>query len=1046
MLNSILSGIVALPFHFMDTLHQRKINYSHPGSLCDLSLPVGNSEYFITDTRNITTVFEISGGLQYITNESYNFIISMMHSYLAPILANKTADFAFYHIQDDEPGANEAMLRNALSGVINSSKMQGLKNSAFIEERIDNLRSRVQSEKTYLVVWTRRDANRGVGEKVVNFKTNTDGSTPDLQALNSHNHNKNTHIQTIEALSIGFKEAGIFARKLKNSEVCKNLALCVDPDGNANFVPRLFGEISGDAPNGIDTYAKRFTLKAPKSKTRGSRGKDYSVVLPPKIGFQVWNKRPEYVGSTGVKIGKRIYGSSAVTLTPDSPVAFDVLVSYASAQNLPFRVSMHMKTANQAMVQTKHGLAAALSAFKSPNMELLRDNFDSFLTFLKRRGTSLSLQVVFTTWSESGDKKQLDERMSALSALINRWGNSQSQVLQDDALYGVLSTIPTYRSNSIADFAVGPSEEILYLAPLTRPASPWDKGAILFTDRSGKCIPWQPMTSLQSHHVYLISGAPGFGKSLFFQMLLIALSESGDILPYVVGVDVGPSQKGTVDYLRAILPADKKHLVGYYHIQNTPEFAVNPGDTLLGSRYLVSTQKLFLVEFYLNALSESGGVNEDLTYPKGTDGILSEAIDLAYKQAADTGPHANPRRYKPSITTDKYWDGDILPALKRINLIPEESMSYWSIVDALFDKGEYRAAALIQRYAMPLARDIGILCNSQELSSLAARPIEGTYTLGAYLYDRFSSIVKEFVILKTPTQLDLGESRIISFNLADVVPTSESQASGRIGTVFYAATSRAAVNKFFYNEDMVKELPERIREYHKHQMELVKRTKNMYACDELQRFTSCPAATRIPVVIAKEGRKSDAGVVLSTQRPQEFSQELIEQSTARFFMGFNRSAINTVAEHFEMTENEKGILSRIHMPTREGSKMLAQIETKHGTISQELILKVGIRMLWGLSTKNISNYVRSKVTTEFGYEAGIKILAKLYPDGEVESECERRRTAMGYENLTLSGLQSFKDNQEYRDIVNEISLECISKGRDFFRDIIEEQSHEYRSN
>lgn len=1026
-----LQTLARLPFDIADALHQRKIDVRHPGSLSDLNLPLGNTANIATDRNQLVSVIKVEGAKQYVVTESHNNAIKTIFNALKGNLSRKITDYAWLHIHNNDEEACVALLEKSQQSCRNVSAIQGLRNSSFTDERIEVLKSVVQKEETYLCIWTDSKAGRNDGTE--SYRKTTSRGTCDLSKMGAHIRLANTHNETVRSTASALRSAGFHSVLLKNAEIGKLLADCVDPTFNKNLVPRLFGQVVAEHPNHLDEYTTLYKLRGHENLAQGLKGKDYNCVFPPKIGYQIFRRQPTYDGSH-IIIGDKRYASVMVTLAPRDPSAFNILVHEAVRDRIPFRVSMHMKSNVSSLIAAKHTLASFLSLLPQDKNKRIRDALSQMRDFAKRMGTPLTLQVVFTTWAPSDDSRKLDQNIEKLSSMINLWGASQGTLMEDDGLFGFLSSMPPFRSRSASPICAGPADEILYLAPLTRPSLPWTEGALAFRSPTGKPLFFQPMSAIQAHHIYLVSGDPGFGKSLLCQLIILALAESIEMLPFIAITDVGSSSKGTIDYLRSILPAHKKHQVVYYNLQNSPQHAINFLDTPLGLRFPLADQFRYSRDLLLAGLADAqtGIVQE------GFKEILGEAIQIAYEKCADSGPKSVAKTYEDSMTGDKYWRSDIAPALKRVGVIPTEETYVYTIVDLLFEAKEFRAATLIQRFAVPLLKDVTQAVLSPNMSGLAKKEVAPKYTLGEMLYDKLSAMEAEYKIFQLPTQLDLGDARIVAFNLADVCPSGTDISSAQIGSLFFGAASRLMVNRFFWNDERVKEIPEKYRAYHADVTRSVRRTPNMYFADEQQRFSNLPSAQAVPENIASEGRKLTIGVMLASQRPKEFSAKMRELSTARFFVGFSKDAIKGVCESFDLNDTEQWLLERINMPDHNGSTILAQFDTNQGSFSQLLNLRVGKRLLWGLSTKQLSSMVRDDVSNEFGYESALHILKKLYPSCEIESEYERRKVSLSQEIVTLSGLEDLSKRTQVDDIQQQITDDIISKGKEYFLESLEE--------
>lgn len=84
-------------------------------------------------------------------------------------------------------------------------------------------------------------------------------------------------------------------------------------------------------------------------------------------------------------------------------------------------------------------------------------------------------------------------------------------------------------TDSVARVSVAPLSDVVYMFPLTRPASPWNTGAVLFRSPDGKPWPYQPGSTLQTTWIDLIYARPGSGKSVLSNSINLALCLSTGI-------------------------------------------------------------------------------------------------------------------------------------------------------------------------------------------------------------------------------------------------------------------------------------------------------------------------------------------------------------------------------------------------------------------------------------------------------------------------------------------------------------------------------------
>lgn len=1027
-------------FALSESRERMRFKLEHPGALSDLNTPIGNSHYWSTTSGSLMTAIKIGGCREYVLEDSHEARIDIIVDDLRAQFKAGTTDFCWVHIHNDEPESNKRALETVLASTRAVSEIQGYSNQIFIDEMVDVLTPHIQDETTLLCVWTHSKEAAMTKIKIPYLTSDMD---QDTRGYHAADRLIPSHGAKMAVVMNALKSAGMNARMLTNHEVGHHIGVTLNPEANANFTPRLMGYIkrgiSKDGKTDVPMDEQRFFLREPADPRKGIKGKDYSCIFPPRLGYQVWNTTPTYERDY-IIIGTRAYSSIMMTLAPEMPVAFEPLVDSLKRERVPFRFAMHNRTKAPAAFMAKFVLAAALKKLPGSN-SLIFEGVNQMRKYMANQNPGLTMQVALTVWAPSDNLELLRVRVEQTLKAIGAWGSAQAQVMTDDSLFGLVSTLAPYRSKAVSPACIGPADEVLYMAPITRPSLPWETGGVPFRSLTGKLTPFQPLSDLLSHHVYLVCGEPGYGKSLVSQIILIAIAETHDVLPYIAMTDVGPSSRGTVRYLQSIMPISRKHLIQYFEMRNDQSMSINKFDTPLGVKIPLADDFHSMKDWLLLGVSDS----QTGESKEGMDALIADVISLAFERCADSGPRADPKRFEEADRDEGLWQAHIEPVLRKHNIKLGRETTYWALVDHLFDIGEYHAAQLVQRLAVPRLDDMISACNAQEIRTAHRYELSPDYTLADYAYQRLNALRRELLVTHLPTQLDISEARVTSFNLEAVVQNSDSVSAKRAGALYFGLTSQLQVDTFFWNIERVNQIPERYRSYHAARLREIIRTKNIYFADEQHYFTGIDVANRIPDNIATMGRKRGIGVMLSTQLPRYFTKIMQELASVRIYCGFRTGSIKGVVETMNLNKAEEWVLSnKIRQPGANGSHMLIQVEAEDGRYSQLVNLRVGIRKLWGLSTKSQSDELRSAIIKEFGYELGLEILALEFPNGQVESEYERIRVQMAEGLASTSGLERDDGVKKIDDIMKHIIEKTIANGKALLPAIRERQSREMR--
>jgi intracellular multiplication protein IcmB len=148
------------------------------------------------------------------------------------------------------------------------------------------------------------------------------------------------------------------------------------------------------------------------------------------------------------------------------------------------------------------------------------------------------------------------------------------------------------------------------------------------------------------------------------------------------------------------------------------------------------------------------------------------------------------------------------------------------VVDFLFDHGFVHEAIQAQRYAVPLLADISNQINQNT-------GIRNTYDEKT-LHDVWRAIIDSidmYVILKGPTQFDLGDAQIVSLDL-DEVATRGGPTADRQSAVMYMLARHVLGSRFFLMPADVALMPEKYQAYHAERIEAIREDPKRLCYDE----------------------------------------------------------------------------------------------------------------------------------------------------------------------------------------------------------------------
>lgn len=874
------------------------------------------------------------------------------------------------------------------------------------EERVKYLSRYCADESVFLVLWTRPSLLNGEqykqSQKEKLKRIREDKLPPFLQSQNlvaAIPDLREAHDSFVRSTVNDLEPFNISVDLLNGHEAVYEMRRSVDPDFTAkDWRPVLPGD--------------KVNLKLLKKMT----GRASDLLWPP-LARQILPRDAENLDLRKVRIGDRIYSTVFIELFPQEIKSFTSLFNRTLATQIPWRISFLLDSDGVSSLRFKKLISSILS-FSSAHNRLLSDsaNLLEYLS-VNTDDAIVKLRVACATWAPEGELALLRTRTSELAKAIQGWGAADVSEVSGDPFGGVVSSMLGVSSESLATASVAPLSDITYMLPLTRPASPWQQGALLFRTPDGKPWPFQPGSSQQTTFIDLMYARPGSGKSVLSNALNLALVLSGGLqrLPRIAIIDIGPSSSGLISLLKEALPADQRHLVAYHRLRMTPDYAINPFDTQLGCRFPTAQERSFLVNF-VSLLATP--VGSDRPYDGITD-MAGMVVDEMFKMTEDG---ANARLYTPSI--EPLIDG----ILEEIGFVQDKKTTWWEVTDALFSSGFVHEAMLAQRYATPLLADAASICRTPTIEDLYGKIVAPT---GEPLITAFarmiSGAVREYPILSRITNFDIGDARVVSLDL-DEVAKSGGESADRQTAVMYMLARYVLGRHFYLTEDNVKDMPKAYHDYHLTRVDEIRDDMKRIVYDEFHRTSSAKAVRDQVVIDMREGRKWKVQVALISQSLEDFDSVMIDFATSVFIMDAGPAqAIKRTQETFGLTETATTALrTRVHGPREGGSTFLAQFATKNGINTQLLTLTLGPVELWSFSTTPVDVLIRNKLYQRIGPAKARQLLARLFPSGSIAKLIEERLQLIKEE----AGLiQEHADLSVVDKLTNDV-LEAYSKNPD----------------
>jgi len=927
-----------------------------------------NNHTLVARDGSLISVIKCHGITHLVGQEEFEKIHRQVTQALQASLGRPGYGLQMYFCHDKDP--IKADLAQILAPANITAEQLELSLDDLFDERINNLAEYCALESAYYVLWTRPsclDKTRfdiAQKERQAQQKQHKIPGFKNAQNLLAHlPQMRDAHQAYVKGFLEDMQGIGFQMSLLNIHQACHAIRSSIDKDfTDVNWRASLPGD------------------KIPARSSKFFAG-DISDLLWPPLAKQLIPRDGENLDLRTAKIGDKIYSSVFIDLFPQEIQPFMQLFKRVLPIHIPWRISFTVESDGLRTLGIKPMVASLLS-FASNDNKLLGGSAEILNHLDSNTDESIvRLRVSAATWAPADEPKVLRARLSELAKAMQGWGYMEVSEVCGDSYEGVMSSALSLNLNTVAKASVAPLSEVTFMFPLTRPASPWNLGAILFRSTDGKPWPYQPGSSLQTTWIDIIYARPGSGKSVLSNSMNLALCLMAGLkrLPRIAIIDIGPSSSGLISLLKEALPENKRHLVAYHRLRMSPDMAINPFDTQLGCRTPTGQDRAFLVNF-LTLLATPVGES------KPYDGITDMAgliVDEMYKNLAD---NVNPNQYANGL------DSEVDAKLLEHKIEVDSHTSWWEVVDELFNKQEIRCATLAQRYATPLLADAASICRTQAVEDLYGSIVAPTGESIINAFSRMiSSAVREYSILSQVTTFDLGEARVVSLDLDEVAKTGGEMADRQTAIMYMLARYILARN-FYLVEDIVESMPPRYQEYHLKRIKEIREDPKKIVYDEFHRTSRAQAVRDQVVVDMREGRKWKVHVSLLSQSIDDFDKVMIEFATSIFILDAGpKQSVERTSEVFGLSETAKIALeTRVHGPKASGATMLAIFSTKFGTNTQLITSTIGPIELWAFNTSADDVRIRNSLYEKIGAAKARRALAMLYPAGSASKAIEAK--------------------------------------------------------
>ncbi|WP_053764659.1 hypothetical protein [Leptospirillum ferriphilum] len=875
-----------------------------------------------------------------------------------------------------DPVEARRTVRESMEAAVRTAGRIGLDLSDLFEEKTRVLSGWCAQESFCVALWTtpdvlpgpeRKDAvserqkSRESERKASKWRTSP-GAGQDLYAGIARLREK--HKAVVSNFETGFSQAGFLVQTMDCHTALRHIRKMVDPDVTPeDWRPRLPGD--------------RIPVRYPDP---GEPLID--CVQWPPVAQQVVPRPAEVIDLETARLGDRFIRPFVVAMPQTNPVPFSELFSYL--KDVPWRILFRFEGNGIGSLSWRPVVAQILSFVSARNKQIVAGAEDLRARFMAGQPV-VRISLAVCTWGDT--PKEVRKNGSILSQALSAWGGVEASARTGDPFLGVVSTVPGLSRRSVAPVLIAPLSEVAPTVPV-RPASVFDKGALMLRSPDGKILPFQPGSPLQSSWIELGFAPSGGGKSVYSNALNLSLCLLPGIsrLPRIAILDIGPSSSGLISLLKGALPEGKKHLAAHYRVTMSSEYSVNPFDLPLGYRKPLPAHRAFLTNL-LTLLSTPLGESDPYD---GIAGIAGLVVDLAYESLEDREANSSPREYAPHV------DSEVDRALSKISF-PFEKYSklyWWDVVDGLFDQGKIREAWLAQTHAVPNLRDIPSIASDPEVIAEYSLSTPTGEKAVEYFKRRIQEAIREYPILAGETKFDLGEARVVALDLDAVCPKGTGPAA-RQTAVMYLLGRYVLVRDFFMDAEEAALAPDRYKAFHIDRARDLKEDAKRLVFDEFHRTDAAPLVRTQVLTDIREGRKRGVQIALFSQSINDFDETMVDLSTSVWILGAaTKQAIDKAGKIFGFSESVLQAMEKIGAPSKAGANLIARLVTNKGIFQQFVTNTLGPIELWAFSTTAQDAAIRDALYKLLGPVEARKRLAARFPGGSAREEIERRSQVM----------------------------------------------------
>lgn len=987
---------------------------------CDLETTDGGKSIVAQD-GSLASIVRFDGTKSVLGRDQYEELIKRLEGSLSVFFKERGHQIQVVFRRDLD--ARAALEANASQQRSTAERIH-LNVVDLIDESVVKYSGYVYDEECYMVFWSRPCLLDAVEAKVTQQATNKfrkDNNWPAMgeaqNLLRPMSFLLDRHLAFVTRIAddLSSPEFGCSAEILNVSAALRTIRAGVYPDITApNWSPSIPG-----------------TAIPIRWKTNSDE-KDMSEFSYPPLPNQLMvamaelgkPSNPAIPDSTMVRVGSRVYAPLMISIPPREPQLFNTLfmalnraetTENGKSRAIPYSISFMIEADGMGVMMFK-GLFANLLSVTSETNQNINLASKALAEFKRDSGCVVKLRISAMTWAgiDKDGVRELTLRKSKLWRTLESWGSPVVIERTGNPMIAFQSNCLGLTMKHIGNPCPAPLGDALALLPLTRPASPFPTGSIIYRSLDGKILRYQRFSSLQSTWISLVAGKPGSGKSVlmnnnnFESCLLPGIRR----LPYIGILDIGISSAGFIDLIRDALPDRMQHLAIYKRLQNSERDCINPLDTPLGKREPLPKDREFIKNFVCMMVTPPERQGKPY---EGMTNFVGRMIDLAYQRRSDRLEKAQPETYK------RGHNSVVDEAVEKLGIKIWSATTYWELVDHLFKAGMIVEAELTQRYAVPTLDDLVAVASSEEVTSEYAditsndgRSLAKAFTVG------IREAVADFPIFSSHTRFDIGNARVIALDLQDVAIIGSDSAKKQT-SLMYMIARQSFMKKVAFSVEDLPYFDEMYKSYYEHLISDLIDENKVLCMDEFHKTGGHELLKQQVLNDGREARKWNLEIILASQLMEDFG-ELTKIATAIFILDSGTEETRRwLRENIGLSSvEESALVNYVHGANEHGATFLCRFATKNAVYSQLFTMTAGAMRLWALSTTSEDRKLRSLLYAAMPRPLARNALAKRFPSGSCKRLVERLKAE------EFSDVE-FVDDDMVASVIERIASEMLAK-------------------